>query len=132
MMNFLDPILPPRFWDKVLPDPGSGCWVWQARRDPKGYGSFSWQGRWTKAHHVAFLVLGIPIVEQVDHTCTNTSCVNPAHLDPVTNAENMRRRYARMTHCKHGHSLSDAYVEKRGTRNCRTCQKLRTAKWAAQ
>jgi hypothetical protein len=131
-MNLLDPILPQRFWDKVRLCRGSGCWVWLAYRDPKGYGSFKWLGRWTKAHHVALLALGTQITDQVDHTCTNTSCVNPAHLEPVTNAENMRRRYARMTHCKHGHPMSEAYVENRGGRNCRTCQRLRTAKWAAQ
>jgi hypothetical protein len=36
----------------------------------------------------------IPEGLQLDHLCRNTRCVNPAHLEPVTGAENMRRRVA--------------------------------------
>lgn len=36
------------------------------------------------------------------------------------------KRYAKATHCKHGHSLEDAYVRANGHRICRVCAK-RTA-----
>jgi hypothetical protein len=29
---------------------------------------------------------------EVDHTCRNTKCINPGHLDAVTKLENNRRK----------------------------------------
>jgi hypothetical protein len=49
--------------------------------------------------------------------------VNPRHLEPVTEAENIRRApWANVTHCPMGHPYDEAntYVY-RGTRNCRRC-----------
>lgn len=44
---------------------------------------------------------------RIDHTCHNSSCVNPDHLEAVTVAESYRRRTehrrATITHCKYGH-----------------------------
>jgi hypothetical protein len=50
------------------------------------------------AHRVVFEMYGgvIPDGYELDHLCFNPSCVNPAHLEPVTKAENMRR--ARLEH----------------------------------
>jgi hypothetical protein len=33
----------------------------------------------------------IPEGLQLDHLCRNRACINPAHLEPVTNLENLRR-----------------------------------------
>lgn len=99
--------LPERFIRKIVVE--DGCWVWTGARNPKGYGSVSaGKNASALAHRVTYTMAhgSIPDGLQLDHTCLNTSCVNPAHLEPVTNAENMRRRFALQTHCVKGHPLA--------------------------
>lgn len=45
------------------------------------------------AHRFVYelLVGPIPAGLTIDHLCRVTSCVRPDHLEPVTNAENVRR-----------------------------------------
>lgn len=86
--------LPPRIAAKIQPD--GECWSWTAYRSKKGYGSVATgHGKTALAHrHVYELLVGpIPAGLELDHLCLNTSCVNPDHLEPVTGAENLRRRY---------------------------------------
>lgn len=83
-----------RFWPKVMKGPA--CWLWTASFDARGYGQINAGGRRGKplgAHRVAYeLVKGeVPAGMVLDHTCRNTWCVNPDHLEPVTQAENMAR-----------------------------------------
>jgi len=79
-----------RFWMKV--EKGPGCWSWTGAISD-GYGSFAEgsKGRCHKAHRFAYeqLVGPIPDGMQLDHKCHNRSCVNPAHLRPVTHKQNM-------------------------------------------
>ena len=77
------------------------------------------------------MVVGeIPAGRQLDHLCRNRLCVNPAHLEPVTNRTNTLRGNSpnaiihRTKRCKHGHSMRDARVTKKG-RDCRRCHNLR-------
>lgn len=115
-----------RLWAKV--DKTGPCWVWTASLNSKGYGQINVDGRPKLAHRVAFeLERGaIPEGMQLDHLCRNRKCVNPAHLEPVTNKTNTLRGVgptavnAAKTECKRGHSLTDAYVSQ-GMRYCRTC-----------
>lgn len=65
----------------------------------------------------------IPAGLELDHLCLNPICVNPAHLEPVTKAENLRRQIRKRSDvCKKGHPLTPANVltDKRG-RRCKTC-----------
>jgi hypothetical protein len=50
-----------------------------------------------KAHRFAYMLLvgAIPPGLTLDHLCGQPACVRPEHLEPVTNAENLRRRHAR-------------------------------------
>lgn len=128
------PLLPSveeRFWSKVDKDGPNGCWQWMAGKNPRGYGSFR-NGRMVAAHRYAYELLVGPIPEglHLDHLCRNTSCVNPAHLEPVTCAENIRRgetgiNMRSRTHCPQGHPLVEGnlrvYAWKRGIRQCLTC-----------
>lgn len=122
--------LPANMQNKIAVD--GDCWVWVGSRNPKGYGSMSnGQGSSMLAHRKAYEAAKgtIPSGLTIDHTCENSSCVNPAHLEAVTNAENMRRRYASMTHCAKGHELSGDNLrlsrKKDGCerRVCVTCQR---------
>lgn len=69
------------------------CWPWLGHCDSKGYGKISVKGRCRPVHRIAYeLAIGpVPPGLVLDHTCRNPACCNPAHLDPVTNAENVRR-----------------------------------------
>ncbi len=101
-----------RFSAKVMPEPNSGCWLWTAAVDLKGYGKF-WNGdRLVGAHRFSYEFHNGPIPEglHIDHLCSVTCCVNPEHLEAVTPRENCQRTVDRgrngqsaKTHCPAGH-----------------------------
>lgn len=133
-IEFYDLRLPERFWTKVeIAD--DGCWRWTGTRTPRGYGQFHWSGRHRPAHRVAYETLVEPIHEGLvcDHLCRERACVNPAHIEPVTNRENIvrgeageliRKRFASRTHCANGHDYSPGNViTRQGRRRCVACEK---------
>ncbi len=86
------------FWGLVDKDDPDGCWLWLGKQR-MGYGVFSYGGfpkREQRAHRVAYIWLhgSIPEGLVLDHRCEVKHCVNPAHLEPVTNTENIRRAWA--------------------------------------
>lgn len=134
--QFLDPRLRPSDWAKISPCPISGCWLWVGARLPNGYGSVGVIGRGDKsqlAHRYVYATLVGAIASdlQLDHLCRVRCCVNPSHLDPVTQAENIRRgeggqHHARKTHCPSGHEYAGDNLiatSARGwnARSCRQC-----------
>lgn len=81
---------------KVLGD--DDCWPWRGSINPNGYGQLNGltpDRRKTtfRAHRVAYEVYvgAIPDGLTIDHLCFHRWCCNPAHLEPVTQAENNRR-----------------------------------------
>ena len=120
-----------RFWMKV--NKTATCWLWTAATKGGGYGSFFFNGKHAYAHRVSYSFSKgeIPSNLQLDHLCRVRRCVNPDHLEAVTQKENLLRgtgapaRNARKTHCKHGHPLSgdNLYIYPNGDRRCCTCHR---------
>lgn len=121
-----------RFMSKLQHTP-HGCWQWHGAKSEKGYGSFSFMGRALPAHRVAYVLWKGRVLAglQVDHICNNRACVNPAHLQLVTDHQNKilgKIRRLRATHCPNGHELSEDNLvswrlKSSGFRGCLTCQR---------
>lgn len=117
-----------RFMRFVVPVTETGCWLWLGNADKAGYGRFDLKCRTVLSHRAAYEHARGPIPPglDADHKCRVRSCVNPDHIEPVTERENNRRRAAAKTHCKSGHLLSGENVRidsSRGVvaRVCRAC-----------
>ena len=69
------------------------CWVWQRTKTSAGYANPVINGKVTYGHRYFYELVKGPIPEGlvIDHLCRMPSCVNPDHLEAVTNAENVRR-----------------------------------------
>ena len=120
-----------KFEERISPEPMSGCWLWTAGVDEKGYGLFRVNGITHRAHRYAFKAVKGPIPEgyMIDHTCSVRCCVNPDHLEAVTGQENAmrtvrrgRHQHAIKTHCRNGHPYSGGNLVFVGSeRRCRVC-----------
>lgn len=135
-----------RFWSKV--EKTGGCWLWTANKFVGGYGSFRPTGSRgaspVRAHRWAYehIVGPIPTGYQIDHLCRVRHCVNPEHLEPVTQAENIRRgiagfvagaRQRAKTHCPQGHPYDSANTYVLGRRRvCRLCHRNNQRRYVAE
>jgi len=94
-LNLGDARLPGSFWRKVRLGVG-GCWLWIGLTE-KGYGRYNFSAgggefmRW-QAHRLSYAAANQVMFQhghswQVDHKCKVTNCVNPAHLQLLTDRE---------------------------------------------
>ena len=123
-----------RFYTKVDAPDEDACHLWTAALNNMGYGVFCVKTSVPKqnrlAHRVAYeLAVGpIPDGQVLDHLCRTPRCVNPKHLEPVVQGENVRRgdsgkHWRDKTHCPQGHEYAgdNLYVPPSGGRYCRAC-----------
>ncbi len=116
--------------DRVRVD-ADGCWRWQLSLDRDGYGAGCFNKRKGRSHRLSYEAFVGPIPDglHIDHLCRVRDCANPAHLEPVTNAENIRRGVPGSkpkTHCKRGHSFAEhGRKTANGMNQCCECDRLR-------
>ena len=113
----------------------SGCWLWSGQIAPNGYGRMNATRIKTMYPHRFFYEKykgSIPDGLTIDHLCRVRCCVNPDHLEAVTQrvnnlrSNNMAARHALTTHCPNGHeyTVKNTYRLKQNggvIRKCKQC-----------
>lgn len=119
------------------------CWLWTAANDGYlGYGRFHFAGAKIGAHRFSYLLHRGEIPEGwvVDHLCRVANCVNPDHLEAVTQAENVSRglvpvrnaeRASAITRCPENHPYAggNLYVTSADKRQCKLCKAAALRRW---
>lgn len=135
-----------RFLSKLAEPDSNGCRRWTAYVNADGYGDFTLGGRTVSSHRVAYVLAhgSLPAPGLVlDHLCRVRACAEPSHLEPVTQAENLRRgklaesnraRKAARATCRRGHDLTDpanVHEDSSGYRRCKACRVTSRAAYEA-
>jgi HNH endonuclease len=71
----------------------NGCWIWSGSKNIYGYGHLKFHGKYWLAHRLSYMRAkgAIPDGLVIDHLCRCRDCINPDHMEPVTNKENLLR-----------------------------------------
>lgn len=71
----------------------TGCWNWTRYKDIAGYGKLKIENKTVYAHRIMFEKHKgiIPTDKVLNHICNNRGCINPEHLEIVTQKENVRK-----------------------------------------
>jgi hypothetical protein len=120
-------------------DASGDCWEWQGPMHTRGYGRVWWDGKRRLAHRVVYaLLVDVPRIKllPLHHLCENKVCVNPDHLEPLSQGEHLSRHpnhNSLKTHCPQGHPYGNGnlIITRRNKTNGvnRFCRACRQAKW---
>jgi hypothetical protein len=131
-----------RFWAQV--EKTDSCWLWTGSLNRAGYGQmYLPNGYYRTAHRLSWVMSGHSLVARLvlDHAChtrdrscpagrcEHRRCVNPDHLEQVTQRINILRGRGssasndKKDRCKRGHEfdLLNTHWGADGSRHCRAC-----------
>ena len=82
-----------KFTALSTPIPNCGCVIWIGALNHDGYGRVKIRSVFHRAHIVAWELANGPVPDGLvlDHRCRIRCCVNPDHLEAITQSENARR-----------------------------------------
>ena len=120
-----------RFFSKVKQT--DNCWIWTGATSSKGYGTITVNNKTHSTHRLSYELFKrlIPTGLTIDHLCRNKLCVNPDHLEAVTNKVNILRGIgltainSRKTHCPRGHQFTGKR-DNLGSRICLICNRTKS------
>jgi hypothetical protein len=79
------------FFDRSIPEPNSGCWIWIGAISNNGYARVRTGGRTISGHRLAYeSIYGPMIGSDACHKCDVRCCVNPDHVFMGSRSDNMR------------------------------------------
>jgi len=119
--------------NKYISKNDNGCWIWNGVRQKSGHGRICINYKQMGTHRLVYEIYKGKIPEGLvlDHLCKTPSCVNPEHLEPVTQRINLLRgdtvsaKNSIKTHCKNGHEFigENLRINNRGERCCKICHR---------
>lgn len=77
---------------------GGDCWEWLGGHNSEGYAIFAFERKRVTASRAVWCIANDcewPDGKIAMHSCDNPGCVNPSHIKPATDAENMIDRSAK-------------------------------------
>lgn len=129
-----------RFEKWTRKDAETGCWIWLGKIGEGGYGHIKHEGKSRKAATVAYEFYKglVPTGLVLDHLCRNKLCINPEHLEAVTQKVNWDRgngpesiKGRKVLECKVCGSPYEILWRGRGHEEwgCRRCRAERAKQW---
>lgn len=116
------------------------CWKWGGFLRKQDSRPIMYKNRY--AYRVMYEAArgAIPSGVVCHHLCENPWCVNPWHIEVITQSEHLQRynihanhRERRKTHCVHGHPFDETNTVHTATqRVCKTCRRLTKQRYRAR